>query len=110
LTSLRVTARYALKIQEPAMALARLAHDDPDARAVLANRMKRRRHGLRTTLRAIEKRGGLAPSWTVERATDVLWAAGAPQSIDLLVRDRGWSEADLEQWLVHLGESMLAPR
>lgn len=100
----RVAARYAVEIHSVAMALARLAETDEDARAALANRMKQRRRGIRAALRAVEERGALAPGWTTERATDALWASGSPQAIDLLL-SRGWSAAEIEQWLVHVARS-----
>jgi len=110
LAELRVTARYAPKIHAVAMSLWRLADTDAEAAEALADRMKRRRVGLRETLTAVEAAGLLAPDWTVKSATDALWAAGAPASVDLLLRERGWPAAQLERWLVHLGRSMLRPR
>lgn len=107
LAELRATARYAQKIHAVAMSLVRLADTDADAKKALADRMKRRRAGLRTTLTAVETAGELAPEWTVDRATDALWAAGAPASVDLLLVERRWTAAQLERWLVHLGRSML---
>lgn len=107
LAELRVTARYAPKIHAVAMSLARLADTDADAAEALADRMKRRRAGLRAAMTNLEAAGLLAPDWTVDHATDALWAAGAPASIDLLLRQRKWGAAQLERWLVHLGRSML---
>ncbi len=109
LAELRVTARYAPKIHAVAMSLWRLANTDADAAEALADRMRRRRVGLREALTAVEGAGELAPDWTVKSATDALWAAGAPASVDLLLRERGWTAGQLERWLVHLGRSMLRP-
>jgi len=109
LADLRVTARYAPKIHAVAMSLVRLADTDADAAQALADRMKLRRSGLRTTLTAVETAGELAPDWTVDRATDALWAAGAPASIDLLLRQRKWTATPLERWLVPLGRSIFPP-
>jgi hypothetical protein len=73
------------------MALLRLAATDPDAAAAGG-------------------RWRLATGWTVERAAEALWAAGAPMTYEMVVVGRGWPVAELERWLVHLAESMLCVR
>jgi len=50
-------------------------------------------------VRAIQKRKGLKPGLTVERATDILWSLNHPHLYLLLLRSRGWSEDDYERWL-----------
>ena len=109
LAALRVSARYAPKIQSVAMALARLRPVDADARAAFDERMEYRRQGIRRILHAIARDGGLASEWNVRRATDALWAAGSPQTWELLVTERGWSPKEFERWLVRQGTAMLAP-
>lgn len=104
---LRLTARFQPRVHGIAMALGVLAATDPDARAAFEDRMARRREGLLHTLRVLKRQGRLARGWTAARAADALWEAGAPSSFQHLVVERGWSEAEFERWLVHLGRSLL---
>ncbi len=109
IAGLRLTARFAPKIQSVAISLARLRTVDADARAAFDERMEFRRRGIERIVRAIAREEGLASEWTVRRATDVLWAAGLPQTWELLVTERGWSPSEFERWLVRQGSAMLAP-
>jgi hypothetical protein len=38
------------------------------------------------------------PGLAVDRATDILWALNHPDFWQLLVRERGWTPEDYEQW------------
>lgn len=104
---MRLMAHYQPKIHGVAMALARLAPHDKDAAAAFEDRMTKRLTGLRHAVAAIAKEKRLAAGWTVERAAEALWAAGTPSAYEHLVVERGWSIGELEEWLVHLADSLV---
>ena len=55
--------------------------------------------------------GMLRAGLSVERARDLIWIATAPETFALVVRDRGWSLDDYEQWLAaRLETDLLEPR
>jgi hypothetical protein len=105
--SLHLTATYQGKIHGVAMALARLAPTDADARAAFEDRMNARREGLLAITRTLHRAGFLVADWPATKVADALWEAGSPSSYDDLVVGRGWSPKDFERWLVHLGRSFL---
>jgi hypothetical protein len=47
----------------------------------------------------LAEREVLAPGITVDAATDILWTLCSLAVYDLLVIERGWSDADYERWL-----------
>lgn len=106
---LRLTARYEPEIHGAALALARLAPTDPEAAAALEDRMRHRRAGLAATLRAIKRRGLLAPGYTVREVVDILWVAGAPSTFHHLVVERRWPLEKFERRLLDLGRSFIRP-
>jgi AcrR family transcriptional regulator len=92
---IELTAAFQPRIHRLAMVLATARRTDEAVAAAWDDRMNRRRAGLRAVIGRIKRSGGLAPGWTVERATDLAWALTAPEAYDALVVDRGWSPA---QW------------
>ena len=60
-----------------------------------ADRMQDWRDGLRITVAALAEAGLLADRWTVDAATDWLWAAVHPTTYHHLVDERGWRPADV---------------
>ena len=104
--TLQVTARYASRIHELAIAFSR-AQDDDDVREAFQDRMDLRRAGLREVITELAEEGRLDGAWTIEHAVDLLWSLGTPESYELLVVQRGWSVDDFERWLVHAARSLL---
>jgi hypothetical protein len=62
-------------------------------------------HRLALALDGLDDAGRLDPAWTARQVSDVLWAASAPVSYELLVVERGWSAKAFERWLIHLARS-----
>ena len=62
-------------IQGMARALLALQATDPEANAAWQERMEALRDEIRTTFEQIETEGDLAPGWTVDSATNLLWSA-----------------------------------
>lgn len=81
------------KIHPVAKELIRLRTTDEDAQSAWTDRMSDLLRFYRQLISGLEKQGALSPNWTVPRATDFLWASCSVQAWDLLVHDRGWSEA-----------------
>jgi hypothetical protein len=58
----------------------------------------------------LAKTGALRPGLDVDRARDVVWVLIAPEVVELLVGERGWSLADWEAWLAQaLADLLLDP-
>jgi AcrR family transcriptional regulator len=47
---------------------------------------------------SLDARSALAPGLDVRRATDILWTLNHPHLWGLLVRERGWTPEQFEQW------------
>ena len=57
----------------------------------------------RRTVQALQARGGLRPGLAPDVAVDILYALTGTDVYRALVRERGWSPARYQQWLVRLG-------
>src|SRR5215204_4659062 len=57
----------------------------------------------RRTVQALQARGGLRPGLAPDVAVDILYALTGTDVYRALVRERGWSPAGYQQWLVRLG-------
>jgi AcrR family transcriptional regulator len=104
---MRVAATYAPKIHDVAMALSEASRTDEDARVAFDDRMKKRRAGLRELVKGVADADKLAEGWTVNAATDALWALSTPQTYQDLVVARGWSIARYEALLVRLVDDLV---
>ena len=56
-------------------------------------------HGTTITVNDLSRRFGLPSGMTRRRAIDTIWVLTAPELYDRLVRQRGWTPDDYEQWL-----------
>lgn len=74
-------------------------HSDDDVRAFVTTTDTERLHGNTMTVNAISRRFGLPSGVTRRRAIDTVWALTAPELYDRLVRQRGWTPDDYEDWL-----------
>jgi len=81
------------KIHPVARDLIRLRATDEDAARAWTDRMAELLGFFRQLVRGLHRENALAKGWAVPRAADFLWATCSVQSWDLLVQDRGWSEA-----------------
>lgn len=74
-------------------------HSDDDVRSFVTTTDTERLHGNTMTVNAISRRFGLPSGVTRRRAIDTVWALTAPELYDRLVRQRGWTPDDYEDWL-----------
>lgn len=73
---------------------------DEAARTVLATTTKQRLQGARGVVRRLTELDALRPGLDHDDAVDVTWLASDPVLYDRLVRQRRWSTARFENWLV----------
>src|ERR671933_1934159 len=87
----RHEATYHARILGVARALEHVGRDDPDA-ATWRDRIAK--HQLADCRRLAERLADeqrLAPGWTIDSATDMLWALISTEPLERLLVDRGWS-------------------
>jgi AcrR family transcriptional regulator len=71
---------------------------DPDI-ATLWGRIQTDYHAnQRVIVESLDEKNALRPGLEVDRATDILWTLNHPNLWQLLVRDRGWTPEQYEQW------------
>ncbi|TQV77682.1 TetR/AcrR family transcriptional regulator [Denitrobaculum tricleocarpae] len=90
---LKVWLDFVPKIHPVATDLIRMRATDEDAARAWDDRMSELLKFYRGLVGGLKKEGALSLDWSVPRATDYLWASSSVQAWDLLVRERGWSEA-----------------
>ena len=98
----RLEADYHARILGVARAIEHIGRDDPDA-AVWRQRIEAYQLGLCQLVahRLVDERC-LAPGWTSETATDMLWALMSTEPLERLLRDRGWSPEEYAERLSRL--------
>jgi AcrR family transcriptional regulator len=62
---------------------------------------------VRAVAQSLAKRGALREGVDVRIAADVLYTIGGPETFRQLVRERGWTPARYERWLVETGVRLL---
>lgn len=81
-----------------------------DGAAAYRDRMDDWRSGLRLVVAALADGEALADGWTVETATDWLWATSHPTHYHHLTSERGWSAASTRRRLVaSLEQALVRP-
>ena len=101
--TLRLTARNARAVKERVGGLFDVirggAPTDPEI-AALWSRIESEFHAnQRAIVESIDATGALRPGLDVERAADLLWTLNHPDVWRLLVRERGWTPDEFEDWL-----------
>ncbi len=100
---LRLWAAIAVDVEARAAPIGRVlevaADGDADVAALLAKAASERLEGARAFARHLASIGGLGPGTTVERAADAFWALNDGTLYRRLVLERGWSAAELTDWL-----------
>ena len=99
---LRLTARYSREVKLRVGSLFEIIRGaavvDPDI-AALWERIQHEFHAnQRTIAESLADKNALRPGLTVDRATDILWTLNHPNLWQLLVRERGWTADEHEQW------------
>jgi AcrR family transcriptional regulator len=102
------TRRLAILARNGALILARIApiYDvlrsaatvDPEIAVVWERYKTQRFEGQRVLLGLLLRGAGLRPGLTRGAAVDTLFTIGSPETYSLLVRDRGWTQAQFERW------------
>jgi hypothetical protein len=61
----------------------------------------------RSIVQSLDEKGALRPGLGVDRASDLLWTLNHPDVWQLLVRERGWTAAEFEQWFAEIACAQL---
>jgi AcrR family transcriptional regulator len=72
---------------------------DPDIAALWSRIQTKLLEVQRSVVEQLKKKDALAPDLDVETGTDILWTLNHPTVWHLLVRERGWTAEQYEQWL-----------
>ena len=99
---LRLTARNSrlvkLRVAGLLEVIRNAAPTDPDIGA-LWGRIQSEFHGnQRVIVESLAEKKALRPGLSVDRAADILWTLNHPNLWQLLVRERGWTPEEHEQW------------
>jgi AcrR family transcriptional regulator len=99
---LRLTAESSRIVKERVGGIFEVIHAaaplDPEI-AALWGRIQTEFHAvLLTIVESLAAKGALAPGLDVGRATDILWSISHPSLWQLLVRERGWTPQEYENW------------
>jgi AcrR family transcriptional regulator len=82
------------------LALAGAATADADAAAVWRKNLADRQRGMTMFAADLAATGELRDDLSPDRVADVLWLAQDVRNYDRLVRERGWSSEEFQQWYV----------
>jgi AcrR family transcriptional regulator len=80
---------------------------DPEIAALWAEKMQARLDGIRPLATSLADQGMLARGITADRAADVIWTLGSPETYHLLVTERGWDAVEYQRWLTMTLEQTL---
>ena len=95
----RHLARAHPRIMPIARAVDQVRRVDPDAAAMRAEIMRRWRLGCRRLMTWLDDEGHLAAPWTVDSASDMLWALMSWDVLEGLLVESGWSR---DQYAEHM--------
>jgi TetR/AcrR family transcriptional regulator of autoinduction and epiphytic fitness len=110
-------ARFALHLAETnarqaavMLALAGAATADADAAAIWRKNLDERRMGMTGFARDLCSTGAIREGLDVDRVADVLWLAMDVRNFDWLVRQRGWTPEEYQDWYVRtVSAAILTP-
>jgi AcrR family transcriptional regulator len=88
------------RVAEVMLALAGAATADADAAAIWRKNLEERRLGMTGFARDLMSTGAIREGLDVERVADVLWLAMDVHNYDWLVRQRGWTLEEYQDWYV----------
>lgn len=90
----------------------RTAAPADDDIAALWSRIQTEFHAnQRVIVESLAAKKALTPRLDIDRATDILWTLNHPDVWQLLVRERGWTPEDWEQWFADAAcAQLLAPK
>jgi AcrR family transcriptional regulator len=93
------------RVRAVATAIQRQRRSDPDFAAHWDVVARDQRRICRHLIKALDREGLLADSWTTASATDMLWALMSGELVDNLTIDRGWS---INKYVDHMATLMRA--
>lgn len=113
-TALREWARHLARYHPQVLAVDRAVQQvrrvDPDAASHYRTVVERQRTMARTLATRLREEGRLAEQWTVDSATDMIWALTSSEVIERLVVERRWSRRKLADHLgLVLRSALVAP-
>jgi hypothetical protein len=83
---------------------------EPELREAWRDYQRRRRDDLVRVVDAVADAGVLRPGLSRERAVDTVWALLTWHPVALLVEERGWTEAQLTDWLEEVLTALVGVR
>ena len=99
---LRLTARNARAVKERVGGLFAVIQSaalaDPEIGALWSRIESDFYENQRSIVQSLDEKGALRPGLGVDRASNVLWTLNHPDVWRLLVRERGWTPEEFEQW------------
>lgn len=98
---------YIPEIHGVAKALIAMQETDDEARLAWAGRTQAVREGCEAAVEALARDGMLAPKWSPDQATDLLWTLLSVGNWEQLTRDCGWSQADYVDTLKSLARGAI---
>ncbi len=113
----RCLAQYAKLSRElaervaPLLATFAAEAGNPDLRELVERGEEQRAEGTARVAHHVADRFGLAAGLTIEEAADILWTLTAPETMNRLVHQRGWTWDRYQTWLADtLAASLLRRR
>lgn len=104
----RHVARYHSRLLAVTRAIERVRREDADAARHWQRVVRAQLSNCRKLARWLEEEGSLASSWTIDTATDMLWALISTDMIEGLLVERRWSRKRLASHLSTLLTSTFA--
>lgn len=80
---------------------------DPDIEKLWARIQTEFHANQRVIVESLDGKKALRPGLDADRATDILWTLNHPDVWQLLVRQRGWTPEEYEQWFADTAYSLL---
>jgi AcrR family transcriptional regulator len=80
---------------------------DPDIGALWRRIQTEFHANQRVIVESLAAKHALRPGLDVDRATDVLWTLNHPDVWQLLVRERGWTPQQFEEWFAETARAQL---
>jgi AcrR family transcriptional regulator len=87
----RHEASYHVRILGVARALEQVGREDPDAATWRERIAQHQLADCRFLAQRLADEQRLGPAWTVESATDMIWALTSTEPLDRLIHDRRWA-------------------
>lgn len=97
---------YIPEIYGVAKALMALRETDSEAADAWNGRMLAVRHGCAAAIHALKRDGQLSGSYTMEKATDLLWALLSVRNWEQLTQESEWSQAEYVEHIQTLVRSL----